>query len=121
MGTLTALIPLHHGSGNAVCSLRHGKAGAGLGVPSPAMIPGPWDSQALRHPGTTGNLGFAENRVCPPPRPSPKLHLAQGQGGGGRGAGIVGGVGEELRLAPQGRSLFGGGGGWEHKRPSTGN
>ena len=42
-------------------SLRCRKAGAGSGVPGPAMKLEPWGSQTLGHGGTAGNLRRANN------------------------------------------------------------
>lgn len=43
------------------CSLR--KTRIGSGVPGPAIRPGQWGSQILRHPGTNESLGKAKNYV----------------------------------------------------------
>ena len=37
-----------------------------LGVPRPAVRPGPWGSQTLGHPGTAGSFRRAENGVRGP-------------------------------------------------------
>lgn len=43
------------------CSLRPGKARAGLEIPRSAMRLGLWGSQTFRHPGMAGYLRRAEN------------------------------------------------------------
>lgn len=69
------------------CSLRCGKAGAGPGVPSPAMRLGLWGSQALGHPNTAGSHRRDENteefEACLLTEVGMEDH-----GGGGRSSGI---------------------------------